>query len=266
MSTAMSPPDALDPDKIRKNLKTKRIGGKILVYNRTTSTNDIAAEYAKNKNNDGLVILTEEQTKGRGRSSNKWQSGCADSILCSILLTESTLKAELLSLTAAVATAEAIGKPAKHHAKIKWPNDVILNNKKVAGILLESKKFKNHTAHIIGIGINCHQAKNSFPPELKAIATSLRLETGTSTDRISLTKRLLTSVERWLKIAEKNDRKLIEQWQKLSIQLNHRLTVVYDQRRFTGNCVGLDPQKGLIVQLDSGGLQFFPAAHTSIEK
>jgi len=264
MSTAMSPPDALDPDKIRKNLKTKRIGGKILVYNRTTSTNDIAAEYAKNKNNDGLVILTEEQTKGRGRSSNKWQSGCADSILCSILLTESTLKAELLSLTAAVATAEAIGKPAKHRAKIKWPNDIILNNKKVAGILLESKKFKNHTAHIIGIGINCHQTKNSFPRELRAIATSLRLETGSDADRISLVRRLLTSIDHWLRIAEKNNRKLIDQWRKLSIQLNHRLTVAYNRRKFTGNCIGLDPQKGLIVQLDSGGTRFFDAAHSSI--
>ena len=74
--------DLLDPDKIKANLKTKRIGGKILVFNSTSSTNDIAAEYARNKQNDGMVIFAEEQTAGRGRAGNKWLSGRADSILC----------------------------------------------------------------------------------------------------------------------------------------------------------------------------------------
>ncbi len=67
MSKATPPPDALDPDKIKSHLKTKRIGQKVVVYNSTASTNDVAAQYAKNKNNDGLVVLAEEQIKGRGR-------------------------------------------------------------------------------------------------------------------------------------------------------------------------------------------------------
>jgi BirA family biotin operon repressor/biotin-[acetyl-CoA-carboxylase] ligase len=74
--------DLLDPDRIKANLKTKRIGRKILVYNSTSSTNDIAAEYARNKENDGLVIFAEEQTAGRGRAGAKWHSSHADSILC----------------------------------------------------------------------------------------------------------------------------------------------------------------------------------------
>ena len=74
--------DLLDPDKIKANLKTKRIGGKILVYDSTSSTNDVAAEYARNKQNDGLAIFAEEQIAGRGRAGNKWLSGRADSILC----------------------------------------------------------------------------------------------------------------------------------------------------------------------------------------
>ena len=98
--------DLLDPDEIKSNLKTKRIGRKILVYESTSSTNDIAAEYARNKQNDGLVVFAEEQTAGRGRAASQWLSGRADSILCSIILIENMLNAELLSLTCAVAVAE----------------------------------------------------------------------------------------------------------------------------------------------------------------
>ena len=75
----------LEPDKIKSNLKTNRIGREILVYNSTSSTNDVAAEYARNKKNDGLVIFAEEQTAGYGRAGAKWHSGLRDSILCSIL-------------------------------------------------------------------------------------------------------------------------------------------------------------------------------------
>ena len=270
--------DLLDPDKIGANLKTKRIGKKILVYNRTSSTNDIAAEYAKNKNNNGLAIFAEEQTAGRGRFGTKWHSERAESILCSIVLTDCKCSAELLSLACAVAVAEAIGKTADSEAKVKWPNDIRLSDKKVAGILvescglLESKKVKNRcpkdsaSAYIIGVGINCHQKKESFPPELRAIATSIDIESKTRCDRISLAKRILASMDHWLEAAESGSKKVTNRWRKLSIQLGHRVTVVFDGRKFAGNCIGVDPEKGLILQLESGGVRMFDAAHTSIGK
>ena len=71
--------DALDPDRIKSHLRTKRVGQKVVVYNSTASTNDVAAQYAKNKNNDGIVVLAEEQGKGRGRGGNKWVAGFGDS-------------------------------------------------------------------------------------------------------------------------------------------------------------------------------------------
>jgi len=258
--------DQLDVDKIRANLKTKHIGRKILVYNRTSSTNDIAAEYAKNKKNHGLAIFAEEQTAGRGRAGTKWLSGRADSILCSIVLTDTKCNADLLTLTCAVAVAEAIGKPRSSEAKLKWPNDVILDGKKVAGILVESKTHNNHTAYILGIGINCHQKKDSFPAELQPIATSIDIESRSICDRISLTKRLLTSIDHWLEVAEKSSERVIDQWSKLSTLLNQRITLIYNGRKFTGNCIGIDPEKGLILQLETGGTRFFPAAHTTIVK
>ena len=258
--------DQLDPDRIKANLKTRRIGRKILVYDRTSSTNDIAAEYAKNKNNDGLVVFAEEQTAGRGRAGSKWHSGRADSIQCSIVLTDYKLNPELLSLTCAVAVADGLGKIGGTEAKIKWPNDIILNGKKVAGILLESKLNNDGGAYILGIGINCHQKKDSFPAELQPIATSIDIESHSIADRVSLAKRLLTSVEHWLEVAAKTSEKVTEKWRQLSIQLNHRVKLIYNGREFAGNCIGIDPEKGLILQLDTGGVRMFDAAHTTIAK
>jgi BirA family biotin operon repressor/biotin-[acetyl-CoA-carboxylase] ligase len=260
------PTDLLDPDTISVNLGTKRIGKKILVFDSTSSTQTIAAEYAKNKENDGLAIFTEEQTAGKGRAGNKWLSGRSDSILCSIVLIENRLSAELLSLTCAVAVAEAIGKPAKNEAKIKWPNDIMLNGKKIAGILLESKSHRSENICIIGIGINCHQRKDSFPKELRSIATSMDIESRLVTDRISLAKRLLTSIDDWLETAQTNAKIVTDRWRELSIQRGHRVALVFNGRKFTGHCIGVDPEKGLILKLDIGGVRMFDAAHTTIAK
>ncbi|MHC4440070.1 MAG: biotin--[acetyl-CoA-carboxylase] ligase [Planctomycetota bacterium] len=267
--------DLLDVDKIMANLTTERIGAKVLVYDSTSSTNDVAVEYAKNKQNDGLVVFAEEQTTGRGRAGNKWLSSRADSILCSIVLVENKLSTELLSLTFAVAVAEAIGKPGRSQAKIKWPNDIMLNGKKVAGILLESKslsisksKVENRKSKIfiVGVGINCHQKKESFTDELQQIATSIDVESHSISDRNLLAKRLLVCVGQWLKIAANNSEKVINRWRELSIQLNHRVSLIFNGSKFTGHCIGVDPEKGLILRLDTGGIRMFDAAHSTIVK
>jgi BirA family biotin operon repressor/biotin-[acetyl-CoA-carboxylase] ligase len=260
------PTDLLDPDKIKANLKTKRIGRKILVFDSTSSTNDIAAEYAKNKDNDGTVIFAEQQSAGRGRAGYKWHSSRADSVLCSIVLAGSTINAELLSLACAVAVADALGKVGASEAKIKWPNDILLAGKKVAGILLESKPVDTGNAYIIGVGINCHQTRDSFPSELQSTATSIDIEGQTICDRISLAKRLLITIDSWLDMAEKNSKDVTDRWRELSIQLGHRVTLSYNGREFTGNCIGIDLQKGLILQLDTGGVRMFDAAYTTIVK
>jgi BirA family biotin operon repressor/biotin-[acetyl-CoA-carboxylase] ligase len=260
--------DPLDPDKLKANLKTSRIGRKVVVFDRTASTNDIAAEYAGNPQNDGLVVFAEEQTAGRGRAGNRWFAGYGHSLLCSIVLTQSVLSPELLSLTCAVAAAEAIGNP----ATIKWPNDILLSGKKVAGILLESSaavptcgtQQETHRTYIVGIGINCHQHTESFPADLRPVATSIDIERRSICDRISLAKRLLTSLDHWLADAGQSPDQVIAHWRSLSTQLGRRVTLLFDGKKFAGNCIGLDPHHGLILQLDSGGIRIFPAAHTSI--
>lgn len=254
--------DALAPDRIKANLGASLIGREVIVFNSTSSTNDVAAEYARDKSNNGLVIFAEEQTAGRGRAANKWLSDFRQSILCSVLLTDCPLNPELLSLTAAVAVAETIGRS----AKVKWPNDVFLNGRKIAGILLESKTFNYGAAYVIGIGINCHQQKDSLPSELKSIATSLDIETETTCNRISLAKRLLVCLDHCIETAQTDSPAIIEMWRKRSIQLGHRVALIFDGRQFAGNCIGIDPQKGLILQLDTGAVRMFAAAHTTIAK
>ena len=256
--------DLLDFNIIMENLTTERIGGKVLIYNSTSSTNDVATEYARHKENDGLIIFAEEQTAGRGRGGSEWLSARADSILCSIVLNENRINAELLSLTFAVAVAEAIGKPGRSRAKIKWPNDIMLNGRKVAGILVESKPSNDGIVFIVGIGINCHQTRESFAGELQQIATSIDAESHSISDRNLLAKRLLVSVGQWLKIAANNSEKVIARWRQLSIQLGHRVSLIFDSTKFTGHCIGIDPEKGLILQLDTGGIRMFEAAHSSI--
>ncbi len=134
----------------------------------------------------------------------------------------------------------------------------------MAGILLESKLNNDGGVYILGIGINCHQKQDSFPAELQPIATSIDIESHSIADRVSLAKRLLTSVDHWLEVAEKNSKKVTDQWHNLSVQLGHRVKLIYNARKFTGNCIGIDPEKGLVLQLDTGNPRFFDAAHASI--
>ncbi len=278
--------DRLDPDLIQAKLRTKRIGRKVLVYDRTSSTSDVAAEYARNPDNAGLVVLAEEQTAGRGRSGAKWHGRRGDSLLFSVLLIDCTIGGELLPLACAVAVAEAIGQVGGHPARIKWPNDIILDGRKVAGILLESRvrrvvgRASPHDnprragtlalpasgIHIIGIGINCHQTRDAFPADLQATAISLDMASGTRCRRVTVARRVLTSLDHWLRAAERSKEQVIETWSGLSTQLGQRITLSYNGKRFTGNCIGVDPENGLILQLDRGGVRMFHAAQASVVK
>ncbi len=258
--------DRLDPDRISADLKTERIGHKVVVYDRTSSTSDVAAEYARNPDNDGLVVFAEQQTAGRGRTGATWHSNHGDSLLFSVVLTQCELTSELLSLACAVAVADALGQIRDSLARIKWPNDIMLNGRKAGGILVESRQNETTRACLIGIGINCHQSQEAFPAEIRESATSLDIAAGARCDRITLARRLLTSLDHWLAVAQQNNKQVVETWNRLSTQLGQHVTLSYNGRQFTGNCIGVDPEKGLVLQLDRGGVRMFDAAHTSIVK
>lgn len=256
--------DYLDVDVIKEGLQNGGIGGEAVVYESTSSTNDIAWEYS---GKGMFAVFAEEQTAGRGRGGNKWLSDKGESILCSVLLGKRKCGAELLTLAAAIAVAEVMVEHCGLDAKIKWPNDVMVKGKKIAGILLESRVHNDGSEYVAGIGINCHQQKDFFEEcEPQMPATSTDIETGRRVERNLLAPALLGSIYKWAEAAEKDSERVVAKWQQMSSQLGHRVTVRCNRKDFTGNCIGVDPVRGLVLQLEHGGVRMFDAAHTTIIK
>ncbi len=252
----------LDVDQIEQARQGCVVGQKIVVFKSTASTNDIAWEYAGNPAHHGLCVLAEEQTAGRGRRGRAWQSGAGQSILCSILLIDIPTEAELLTLTAAVATAEAVRAFCGVNAGIKWPNDVLVNGKKLAGILVERRRIGGRSCFVVGVGINCNQTAAEFEGvKLRTPATSLCIETGQIVDRTGLVCALLESLEQMMAHTAEN---IINRWMQLSTLLGRHITVECDNQLYKGFCRGIDPSQGLVVQLESGAVRMFCAQRTSI--
>ena len=256
----------LNHDKIASLLKTNR---KLVLFDMTASTNDIAWEYARGESSDRVAIFAEDQTSGRGRRANQWKSCKGESLLCSVVLKKSTLPTEIVTLASAVAIAEAIGSCASLRAGIKWPNDIFVAGKKVAGILLEARPNIEQIGNdmVVGFGINCNQTQEGFDSsDLAKIATSLRISSGNLVERNLLAATVLDSLDEWFGNAKINSELVISRWRELSTQLGHRVTIECNNQRFSGQCINVDPIRGLMLQLDRGGVRMFDAAHSTIVK
>lgn len=255
---------SLDSEVIQAHLD---LSWKLVVFNSTASTNDVAWEYAKGTRNKLLAVFAEHQSKGRGRRSNSWLAGRGESLLCSVLLRNSQIACEILTLASSIAVAEGIGFCGEAYPRIKWPNDVLVSGKKIAGILVESKPKGDSKDYVIGFGVNCHQSSERFSSDgLENIATSLDIEKGQAVDRNQIAARILNRIDCWLKQAGKNQMIVIDRWRELSSQLGTRVKVKYKNHIYCGNCINVDPIQGLVLQLDGGGVRMFDAAHSSIVK
>lgn len=268
--------EPLSIDRIERTRRGRVLGRKAVVFASTASTNDIAWEYAVNPANHGLCVLAERQTAGRGRRGRSWVGGEGQSILCSILLIEPPMEAELLTLTAAVAVAEAVRSFCGLNAQIKWPNDILVDGKKLAGILVEKRNIGGRPCFVVGVGINCNQTAEAFEGvDLRTPATSIRIECGSPADRTELVCTLLESIDQAIETGASSNRPLslvdcsspnpvIDRWMQLNTLLGRHITVECDNRLYRGYCRGVDPTEGLIVQLESGTVRAFCAQRTSI--
>ncbi len=254
--------ELLDKDRIKENLTSKKIGRRLVIFKSTASTNDIGWEYAKADNSDGLTIFAESQTAGRGRRNNKWLSDEGMGLLLSVVLKANKITAETLNLTIAVALTEAIAKNGCS-AKIKWPNDIYINGKKAAGILIESKTSHKKTDYVVGIGINCHQKIDDFPDDIRHSATSIDIETAEICNRNKIAADVLNQIDLWL---TKDKSRIAERWRQKCSQIGERIELEFDKNRFIGNCIDIDPERGLILQIEGGGVRVFQAAQTTIIK
>jgi BirA family biotin operon repressor/biotin-[acetyl-CoA-carboxylase] ligase len=206
----LGPADRLCADQIEHELGTQLVGRRVSVWNRLASTNDLAARASCSRANEGLVVLAEEQTAGRGRRGRIWTAPARSSILMSVLLYPEGPLADPSWLTAlgAVAVAEVVSAWTGLPARIKWPNDVRVEGKKISGILVERGE-----AAVVGIGLNANLGLDDFSPSLREGATSLRILMGTTVDRSELARSLIQALDRHYDLARRRgDSALTSAW------------------------------------------------------
>jgi BirA family biotin operon repressor/biotin-[acetyl-CoA-carboxylase] ligase len=189
--------DSLDAGAIRTALRGRLIGREVLVLEETTSTNDVVAQLAA-EHDEGLVVIAEQQTAGRGQYGRRWESAAGNGLWLSILLRPAIDVAESSRLTDLLARAirDTITAEVKLAAAIKPPNDVYVDGRKVAGVLVEMRVEPSGSyCAIAGVGINVNHKIDDFPAELQATARSLAMAAGRPMDRAAFTIALLRKLD-----------------------------------------------------------------------
>lgn len=191
-------PDLLLPEMVAPLVRGTIFAKQIHHYYKIGSTNTEAMQAAANGTPEGSVFVAEEQLAGRGRGANTWHSARSTGIYCSVILRPAMPPSDalLFSLAAGLAVQAAVVEVAPQlQPDLKWPNDLLLNGKKFCGILIEMNAEVTRVRHlVVGLGVNVNQSK--FPSDLREIATSLRIETGTEWSRVELCAALLKSLDR----------------------------------------------------------------------
>jgi BirA family biotin operon repressor/biotin-[acetyl-CoA-carboxylase] ligase len=252
------PAERLCPDQIEFELGTQRVGRRVAVWNRVTSTNDLAARAAVSRANEGLVVLAEEQTAGRGRRGREWVAPPRASVLMSVLLFPPEPLADPAWLTAlgAVAVAEVVGEWAGADARIKWPNDVRVGGMKLAGILVE-----RGAGAVVGIGVNANTAADGFPADLCGTATSLRALLGAAVDRSELVRALIRRLDALYGASLREGPGVLRApWRDRSEHLGRAVTVVAPAGTVAGRLDDIDLWDGLLLTAADGSRLRVPAA------
>jgi BirA family biotin operon repressor/biotin-[acetyl-CoA-carboxylase] ligase len=262
-------PDRLTADDIKARLKTKRIGSEVLVFEETASTNDVVEHLVKSGGREGLVVFAESQTRGRGRRGRPWASPRGKGLWFSVLLrpTLPPSAASRITVAASVAVARAIREVCRADVRIKWPNDLIIGDKKLAGILTELRVEGDEILlAILGIGIDVNCEQRDFPDDLARIATSLKLETGNVQDRVALAAQVLTALDECYQLALTDFEAVVDEWAKLCTTLGRQIVVTMGQRRIEGFAQALDSDGALLVRCDSGQMERVLGGDLAVER
>lgn len=266
-------PDILFSDELMARLRIARgtapvIGREIVVYKQTDSTSDLVERLALDKAEEGVVVFAESQTKGRGRRGRKWLSPEGVGLWFSLLLRpqwppQAVTRVTILS---AVALVEALREVANLTAEIKWPNDVLLNGKKVAGILTVMEADSDQLRFVnLGIGVNVHHI--DFPPELQALATTVEDACGSPIRRADLAVSLLAALDRLYRQTKEGDFEPITRiWGEHSSTLGKRVAIQVGDRRVEGQAMALDANGSLLVRSDVGRTEHVVGGDVIFEK
>jgi len=248
-------PDILVPSLIYPQLGANQIGNKIIHYFRTDSTNNVALSLILEGASHGTVIVAEEQMAGRGRFDRTWYSEQTSGIYTSVILRPSLAPASapILTLMAGLAVHHAVTEVTGLVADIRWPNDLMINGKKVCGILTEmSAEADRIRGVVLGIGINVNHRQ--MPSELAAIGTSLRMEGGRDYSRAQLFLTLLKKLEHYYRmLMDGGNAAITERWAMASSYAQaKRICITTRSGVFLATTVGLDPSGALCIRRDDG--------------
>ncbi len=261
--------DLLVPEEITQSIGNCTIGKRISYHAEVTSTQDIASKLARDGAEEGTCVIAEKQTSGRGRKGRNWVSPFKDGIYISIILRPNLKPVHIIQipLVAGVAMVKAIEQTTKLTPGIKWPNDIFIDGRKVAGILTEVN-CDIDTVHyvILGIGININTDIDTLPEEVKGIATSLSQECGHNVSRAKFTGQLLIEMGKvYTEYVTNGFASLGKQWTDHNITLGSKVKVNDGQSEILGTAIEIDDDGFLIIETQDGQKQRIISADVSLQ-
>jgi BirA family biotin operon repressor/biotin-[acetyl-CoA-carboxylase] ligase len=244
--------DSLSAAAITDGLATRFIGQEVSCYPSLPSTNDVAKQKARQGAKEGTVIVAEEQTAGRGRIKRRWLSP-RGSIALSMILYPPLAYLPSLIMVASLAVARSIEQVTNLKAKIKWPNDVLVNDKKICGILVESDVRGNKVDYaVIGIGLNVNLKLSEFP-QIAPMATSLSRELGREVSRREVIRSLLAEAEK-LYLALAAGDSVFKEWRDNLVTLGQKVRVSSGAVTYRGIAESVAPDGSLLLRQPDGSL------------
>jgi len=240
------------------------------VFERTTSTNDVMARMARDGAGEGAVVFAESQSRGRGRLGRTWISPARKGLWFSILLRpELTPQAATqVMIAAATALARAIRAATALAPEIKWPNDILVRGKKVAGILTEmSAELDRVKTIVLGIGVDVNLTAGELPEALQPIATSLAIERGQAVDRAELAVAVLRELDRdYELLTQGRFEEVAAEWREYCGTLGRNVSIRMGDRVIRGRAESLDPDGALLVRTQHGRLEQIIGGDVTMEK
>lgn len=262
-------PDLLSPLEIKEKLKTKIFGHKIFCFKEISSTQEVAKKLAVQGYTEGTVVVAEKQTKGRGRMDRKWVSPIGG-VWLSIVLRPSIppQHSQRITLVTSVAVAKTIKKLYRLNARIKWPNDVLIDGRKICGILIEaSGEIDKINYMVVGVGVNLNINFDRVNPDLAKTAVSISQILNKRVSRVEFIQEFLTEMEK-LYILFNNGRfnQILVEWKSLSETLGRKVKVISQEEVFIGKALGVDEDGFLLIKLKDGTVKKVVAGDVSIRR
>jgi BirA family biotin operon repressor/biotin-[acetyl-CoA-carboxylase] ligase len=243
-------------DELRSYFFRRLIGRRIEYHDELGSTNAEALRLAQQDAQEGTIVIADGQSDGRGRLDRSWESPPSMNLYLSVILRPDipAASASLVPLMVGVAVADVISQSCPGRVRLKWPNDILIDGKKICGILTEMRTRTDRVQFIIaGIGVNLNMRRLHFPRELRETATSLQIETECSVDRLDFAVRLIETLERWYRIyLNEGQDHIRESWLKYADIIGQKIEVVFKGDSLRGTVVGLDESGALLLEGETG--------------